>query len=85
MGDNMKYIVWNGMYMMIVVFEGMQHSDMAHALGITDKVLSAGFVFNDALNDIRCHGRSVSVGVNSDPERDTKLLRQRLGWDKEDL
>lgn len=85
MVDGMKYIVWDGMYMMIVIFDGMSHSEMAQTLGITDRVLSAGFVFNDALNDIRCQGRSTSLKVDSDPERDTKLLRQHLGWDREDL
>ncbi len=86
MGDGMKYIVWdNGSYATIVVFDVIPHSEMANTLGITDKVLSAGFVFNDALNDIRCQGRSTSLGVNSNPEQDTNLLKRRLGWDREDL
>ena len=85
MFDNMKYIVWDGQYPTIVVFEGMTHSDMAQALGITDKVLSAGFVFNDKINPIMCMGRSVSLDIDSDSERDTILLRQRLGWNREDL
>ena len=86
MFDGMKYIVWDGpWHQSIVMFESMSHSEMAHTLDITDKVLSAGFVFNDKLNDIRCHGRSTSLKVNSDPERDTMLLKQRLGWDREDL
>lgn len=85
MVDGMKYIVWEGMYPMIIVFESMDHTEMANMLGVTDKVLSAGFVFNDKLNDIRCRGRSTTLNLDSDPERDTKLLRQRLGWDREDL
>ena len=32
MVDGMKYIVWDGMYMMIVIFDGMSHSEMAQTL-----------------------------------------------------
>ena len=86
MVDGMKYIVWdNGLYPTIIIFEGMDHAEMANMLGITDKVTSAGFVFNDKLNDIRCQGRSTTLDIDSNPERDTLLLRQRLGWDREDL
>lgn len=86
MSDTLKYIVWdNGLYPTIIVFDGRSHADMAQALNITDKISSAGFVFNDKINPIMCMGRSTSLDIDSDPERDTILLRKRLGWDEEDL
>ncbi len=86
MSDTLKYIVWdNGLYPTIVLFEGMDHATMAQAINAVDKVLSAGFVFNDKINPIVCMGRSTTLNIDSDSERDTKLLRKRLGWDDSDL
>lgn len=56
----------------IAVFEPfLLHKDLAQ----NQKVLGAGFV---SLSTMTCYGASVSLGVKSRPEADTKLLLKQI-------
>lgn len=74
----MKYIHFEGFG--IVIFEPhIEHAAMARKIGA--KPLSAGFVdvpaTDDCGNEATCHGKSISLGLES-AASDTALLRRRL-------
>jgi len=70
-----KYIVVkiNQFETMIVFPNFVMHSDIACTiLSNPDDVISAGFIYIDALGGIRCYGESISLNKKSHPE-DTRL------------
>jgi hypothetical protein len=63
----------------IIVFgEIMQHSEFRHK-----NPVSAGFIHFSVNEDgnptCNCHGQSVSLGLASDEEEDTRLAQYQLG------
>lgn len=89
-----KYIhfdVLQGIDDVIVTFNtAINHSDMAFDLTRNkENIISAGFVaytvdrdsYNDLIAIPRCYGRSDSLGVQADPETDSKILRRQMNVD----
>lgn len=74
-----KYIVFDdGRFEDIVIFSELQeHRDMAR--GLPGVVVSAGFIQVD--DDCHCYGKSLSLKVESRPERDAQLARRTLDLD----
>ncbi len=74
----MKYIVVdNGLWDAPVIFdEGIQHFEMAS--NIHGEVISAGFV-RFTPNGLECYGESISLGLQSAPEIDSKMINKMLG------
>lgn len=73
-----KYIILDLICATPVVFSDfLQHSDVARGLG--GKVMGAGFCFLNEDGHYVCYGKSVSLGVESDAERDSKILNKYLG------
>lgn len=75
---DLKYI--NFKQLGIVIFDHLvDHSVLAAR--IADEPLSAGFVRipnkDEAGNEIKCYGKSVSLNIKAD-ERDTDMLRRRI-------
>jgi hypothetical protein len=73
----MKYVTIDNGYndAVYLIPNIVNHADFVRALGFDVMgVLGAGFV----TPDLKCYGRSISLGVNSRPE-DTELLRGQLG------
>lgn len=67
-----KYII--GPHGPIIFDECYTHFEMAHGMRIT----SAGFVyFNDG--KFHCYGKSTSLGINSKPEEDSKVINKLFG------
>jgi hypothetical protein len=63
----------------IIVFgEQMMHSDFKHM-----NPVSAGFIYFEIGEDgnptCTCHGESISLGLASDEEEDTRLAQFQLG------
>ena len=75
--DRVKYIVTKDKEV-IVFGELMQHSDFRHFDPISAGFISIG-VNKDGNPTCSCYGRSVSLGIDSDPERDTILAKMQLG------
>lgn len=74
----MKYISYNNGKPRIIVFEAIQHSDMASYLNLTkDMMLGAGFV-TLMKSELICYGESMTLGIVSRDEIDTKLLIESL-------
>lgn len=75
-----KYIVVNnGIYEEMITFgEHQKHSGVAATLFPNDTILSAGSI-KVGLNGLECYGMSVSLGMKSRPEEDTKLARRDFG------
>lgn len=75
-----KYIIVDtGQCIAPVVFsELLTHSDVAQALANSSSVLGAGFCY---IQDNRyvCYGSSISLGVKSRGEEDSKFLNKYLG------
>jgi hypothetical protein len=67
----MKYIRFKGEPTIILFPDFMAHSDAAKG----HEVSSAGFVDTDTW---RCYGESVSLGIPSNPESDTRVLQLML-------
>jgi hypothetical protein len=64
----------------IIVFgDIMQHSDFRH-----ENPVSAGFIYfgidEDGNPTCSCHGESISLGLASDEEEDTRLAQFQLGF-----
>ena len=77
----MKYIIIdNGMYETPVIFdEATDHSMMASdSFGFKKNVISAGFV-NFSTDGLYCHGRSVSLKLESRPEEDARIINKMIG------
>lgn len=81
-----KYIVFkDGHCEEIIIFGStMTHYDVADQMQLSDAIiLSAGFVgigvnlHNEI--EVKCYGRSESLGIKSDHERDSFLAQQALG------
>ena len=76
--DRVKYIVTKDKE--VVVFgELMQHSDFRHFDPISAGFISIG-VNKDGNPTCSCYGRSVSLGIDSDPESETQDLL-KCNWD----
>lgn len=75
--DRVKYIVTKDKEV-IVFGELMQHSDFRHFDPISAGFISIG-VNKDGNPTCSCYGRSISLGIDSDPERDTRLAKMQLG------
>lgn len=71
----MKYIKTED-HGMVIFENSIQHRYMARWLG--SKVISAGFVSKDQNGELCCYGKSTSLGIDSDPETDTKRLSRLL-------
>jgi hypothetical protein len=71
-----KYIITNNKEI-IVFTELLQHSDFKHF-----KPISAGFIsfgINEKGNPTcSCYGKSISLGLESNPEQDTKIAKKQL-------
>jgi hypothetical protein len=64
----------------IIVFgEQMMHSDFKHK-----NPVSAGFIYfgidEEGNTTCRCYGNSISLGLASDEEEDTRLAQFQLGF-----
>ena len=81
--DNGKYIVLNEAN--IIIFDAtLTHSDIAaYFTERGNEVTSAGFITTDvdAHNEVRvqCYGKSVSLGIGSDREKDSRLAKFAIG------
>lgn len=78
-----KYILIDGPggYELTIFNASIDHSYMASTQ--KGEVVTAGFIsFMDGLDKPHCYGRSTSLDVKSDPERDTKILHRMLGYSK---
>ena len=67
-----------------IVFPGyVGHDELMHKLGLKkDDICSAGFVSIDSKGRIHCSGRSDSLGKESHPEEDERVITRIL---KDDL
>lgn len=74
-----KYIVYMDSQFQtetIVMFPfWVSHADMARGIGV--EAISAGFLTAEQ-DQVKCTGESTSLGIQSDPERDTKLAQELL-------
>jgi len=75
--NNVKYIRTKNDE--IIIFGGiMQHSDFRHF-----NPLSAGFISfginKEGYPTCKCFGTSISLNLDSIPEKDTELAKQQLG------
>ena len=76
-----KYVIVNGCG--IVFSAAIQHKEM---VGYNEKCEGAGFVsftvekdsYGDDIIAARCHGKSVSLGIESRPEEDSKILTRQI-------
>lgn len=76
--NRMKYIIVdNGAWFAPILFdEATQHFEMAN--NVPGKVISAGFV-RFAPRGLECYGESISLGLKSAPEIDSKMINKMLG------
>lgn len=84
--DKTKYITFEdaGLEQMVIFGNLMQHRDVAHMMGVEDKIISAGFISvgHNREGDVvaQAYGRSISLSVDSRKE-DDKLAMRLLGLD----
>lgn len=72
----MKYIIFTDRKV-IVFSRDIEHRDMAQQTYGVNRVFSAGFVTKH--NDqIKCHGKSTSLEVDSNPEQDKAIIETFL-------
>ena len=78
MFDRAKYVIMDGLP--IIVHPGIYHNSIKVADHMIDnEVTSAGFVeFNKDSGRFECFGESVSLGIKSNPERDSHLVNKML-------
>lgn len=87
----MKYIIveTDDVAFGAVLFDdAIAHDEMAAGVPTIKKVKSAGFIElirKDDKFDIRCTGRSISLGLESNPEMDTMLVKRCLNRNFKDL
>ena len=83
----MKYVVmdnmgkFNNVESFLIFSEIENHKRVVEGLGGTDHVVSAGFVsLRDGENGVEasCYGVSVSLGIPSRREEDSKLLTMQM-------
>ena len=78
---NAKYVIIDGSA--IVFSAAIQHKDM---VGYNDKCQGAGFVtfrhstnkYGEDIVTAHCYGKSVSLGIESNPERDSLLITHQI-------
>ncbi len=76
-----KYIIVNGSG--IIFSAAIQHKDM---VGYNEKCEGAGFVrfavekdsYGDDIIVAQCYGESISLGIESRPEKDSKILTRQI-------
>lgn len=80
MSLHLKYIIHNiaGYEEPVIFGEAYQHVMMAKLLGISDNVVSAGFV-QITNKGAQCYGESITLKVASRPEEDTTLVNRMAG------
>lgn len=74
-----KYVILtypSGLVAPIVFSELLTHADVARGVGGT--VLGAGFCYINEKGRFTCYGNSVSLKIESVPERDSKILNKEL-------
>lgn len=77
MGD-LKYIMID--YAFPVIFgSALAHKDVAFGLRDLGPVTSAGFVQNNGDGTFSCYGESISLGIKSDPDKDTAMVNYIMG------
>ena len=76
-----KYVIVNGSG--IIFSAAIQHKDM---VGHNEKCEGAGFVrfavekdsYGDDIIVAQCYGESISLGIESRPEKDSKILTRQI-------
>ena len=77
-----KYVIVNGCA--IVFSAAIQHKDM---VGYNEKCEGAGFVrfdtetdptYGDTIIVAKCYGKSVSLGIESRPEEDSRIVTRQI-------
>ena len=80
--NEVKYVIVNGCA--IVFSAAIQHKDM---VGYNEKCEGAGFVrfdtetdpiYGDTIIVAKCYGKSVSLGIESRPEEDSRIVTRQL-------
>ena len=80
--NEVKYVIVNGCA--IVFSAAIQHKDM---VGYNEKCEGAGFVrfdtetdpiYGDTIIVAKCYGRSVSLGIESRPEEDSRIVTRHI-------
>ena len=80
--NEVKYVIVGGSA--IVFSAAIQHKDM---VGYNEKCEGAGFVhfatetdptYGDTIIVAKCYGKSVSLGIESRPEEDSRILTRQL-------
>ena len=80
--NEVKYVIVNGCA--IVFSAAIQHKDM---VGYNEKCEGAGFVrfdtetdpiYGDTIVVAKCYGKSVSLGIESRPEEDSRIVTRQL-------
>jgi hypothetical protein len=87
--SKVKYIVVEGSFREMIIFgDTKQHADIAQKFkNEYNEIVSAGFLsvgYADVGSNaiaVRAYGESVSLGLKSDPNRDSKLAGRTLGID----
>ena len=81
--ENGKYIVLNERN--IIIFDAtLTHSDIAaYFTERGNEVTSAGFIVTDVDENnearVQCYGKSISLDIGSDPEKDSLLAKFAVG------
>lgn len=68
-----KYIMIDG-FMPIVFDVALTHADVGEFFNKEDTITSAGFVDNEG----NCFGQSDSLGIESNPDKDTRIIKRLL-------
>jgi hypothetical protein len=80
--NEVKYVIVNGCA--IVFSAAIQHKDM---VGYNEKCEGAGFVrfdtetdptYGDTIIVAKCYGKSVSLGIESRPEEDSRIVTRQI-------
>ena len=70
-----KYIILKHLRIPIIFPDLLAHNEVADGR----EVLGAGFCYINDVGHYTCYGKSVSLKIDSDPERDSKILNVELG------